>query len=173
MSRGDSRPRSQTEVASEIARISALDATALRSLWPAWFGKPPPARMRRDMLALALAYRIQCKALGGLSRQAVRTLDAVAAREFSEASVRAIEPPRRLRAGTKLVREWHGVVHDVAVVEDGFIWNGTRYRSLSAVARAITGTRWNGLVFFGLKAAGMSKSPANADTLDAAEVPSG
>ena len=173
MSRGDNRPRSQAEVISEIARISALDATALRALWPAWFGKPPPARMRRDMLALALAYRIQCKALGGLSKQAVRTLDAVAAREFGGTAVRTSDQPRRLRPGTKLVREWHGAVHDVAVVEDGFVWNGTRYRSLSAVARAITGTRWNGLVFFGLKAAGMSKSPASADVPHSVEVPSG
>ena len=172
MSRGDGRPRSQAEVASEIERVGVLDASALRALWPAWFGKPPPARMRRDMLALALAYRIQCATLGGLTKRAVQTLDAVAAREFSEAAVRTTGQPRRLRPGTKLVREWHGVVHDVAVVEDGFVWDGTRYRSLSAVARAITGTRWNGLVFFGLKAAGTTKSRIGADTLDAAKVPS-
>ena len=176
MSTGDNRravyPRSQTDVTIEIAQIGALDAPALRSLWPTWFGTPPPVRMRRDMLALALAYRIQSKALGGLSKPAVRTLDAVAAREFGEATVRTTDQPRRLRPGTRLVREWHGVVHDVAVVEDGFVWDGTRYRSLSAVARAITGTRWNGLVFFGLKAAGMPKLPVGADTLDAAKVPS-
>ena len=115
----------------------------------------------------------QCTTLGGLTKQAVRALDAVAAREFGGTAARTTGQPRRLRAGTKLVREWHGVVHDVAVDADGFVWDGTRYRSLSAVARAITGTRWNGLVFFGLKAAGTPKIPASADTLDAAEVPSG
>ncbi len=173
MSRCDTRPRSRMQVADEIARIGTLDATALRALWPAWFGQPPPARMRRNMLALALAHRIQCTALGGLSRHAFRTLDAVAAKEFGETAMRTSDQPRRLRPGTRLVREWHGVVHDVSVVEDGFIWNGTRYRSLSAVARTITGTRWNGLVFFGLKAAGMAKSRPGADTPGAAEVPSG
>ena len=171
--RDPGRILSQADLVTEIARIGNLDATALRVLWPAWFGKPPPARMRRDMLVVALAYRIQCTTLAGLTKRTVRTLEAVATSEFGEAAVRTTGQPRRLRPGTKLVREWHGVVHDVAVDADGFVWDGTRYRSLSAVARAITGTRWNGLVFFGLKAAGTPKLPVGADTRDAAKVPSG
>ena len=114
------RPRGQAEVAVEIARIADLEAPALRALWPDWFGRPPPARMRRETLALAMAYRIQCETLGGLSKRAARTLDAIAAQEFGE-TARAIAAPARLRPGTKLVREWHGVVHEVAVVEDGFV----------------------------------------------------
>ena len=118
----------------------------------------PPARMQRTTLALALAHRMQCEVLGGVSKESARTLDAVAAQEFGETSARPSVPPRRIKVGSKLVREWRGVVHEVAVAEDGFAWNGARYRSLSAIARAITGTRWNGLVFFGLKTAKRSNS---------------
>jgi len=172
------RPRNPAELAAEIARIGGLDAPALKALWPAWYGKaspgsPParaPARMQRTTLALALAHRMQCDLLGGVSKASSRTLDAVAAQEFGETSARpSVPPPRRLKAGSKLVREWHGVVHEVAVVEDGFAWNGARHRSLSAIARAITGTRWNGLVFFGLKSAGSSKVRAAAISQKSAE----
>ena len=152
------RPRlSRAEVSAEIARIGELEAQALRDLWPDWFGRPAPARMHRRTLAAVLAYRIQCDVFGGLSKPTVRTLDQVAAREFGESSDRPLASPRKLKAGTTLVREWHGIVHEVGVVEDGFAWNGGRHRSLSAIARAITGTRWNGLVFFGLKSAKSSK----------------
>lgn len=145
------RPRpGPSELASEIAKLETLDAAALRQLWPRHFGRPPPGWMQRRTLALALAHRIQCEALGGLTRTAARFLDQIAAREFGEAAARASKP-RRIRVGTTLVREWHGIVHEVAVVEDGFAWNGVRHKSLSAVARAITGTRWNGPAFFGLK----------------------
>jgi hypothetical protein len=145
------------QVSEEIARIGELEAKALRDLWPDWLGRAAPARMHRRTLALALTYRIQCDVLGGLSKLALRALDLVAAREFGEGHNRASLPSRQIRAGTTLIREWHGVAHEVLVVEGGFSWNGARHRSLSAIARAITGTRWNGLVFFGLKSAGSSK----------------
>ena len=137
----------------EIARLGDLESAALRALWPAWFGRPAPPRMQRATLALALAHRIQAATLAGLSQASARTLDAIADEEFGRRGRRIFNPPRRLKPGTKLVREWQGAVHDVAVVDDGFLWNGVRHRSLSAIARAITGTRWNGLVFFGLKTA--------------------
>jgi hypothetical protein len=143
----------------EIVRIGDLEAAALRALWPAWFGTPAPPRMQRATLALALAHRIQSATLAGLSQASARSLDAVADQEFGRTGRRIADRPLRLKPGTRLVREWQGVVHDVAVVDDGFVWNGTRHRSLSAIARAITGTRWNGLVFFGLKTA---KRPAPA-----------
>jgi len=160
MTRRDRGPalRAPADVAAEIARIGDLDAVALRALWPTWFETPVPARMRKDTLALLLAHRIQSVTLGGLTKTAARTLDAVAAQEFGEAT-RARAPDGRLKPGTKLVREYQGRVHDVEVVDDGYIWNGTRYRSLSAIAQAITGTKWNGLVFFGLKPAGRQTPP--------------
>jgi hypothetical protein len=160
MSRRDGRliPLTPSDVAAEMARIGSLDADALRALWPSWFGTPPPGHMRRPMLALALSHRIQTKALGGLPKSAVRTLDAVADQEFGK------ETPARahalhLKPGTKLVREYRGVVHEVEVVEKGFLWNGTRHRSLSAIALAITGTKWNGVVFFGVRAPGKRTPP--------------
>jgi hypothetical protein len=137
----------------ELTRLGELEAEALRRLWPDWFGRPAPARMRRDLLALALAHRMQCETLGGLSKASARILEAVAVHEIGENAKRAALPPRLHRPGTLLVREWRGVVHEVTVVADGFLWNGARHRSLSAIARAITGVRWNGLVFFGLKSA--------------------
>lgn len=160
MTRRDRGPalRAPADVAAEIARIGDLDAVALRALWPTWFETPVPVRMRKDTLALLLAHRIQSVTLGGLTKTAARTLDAVAAQEFGEAT-RARAPDGRLKPGTKLVREYQGRVHDVEVVDDGYIWNGTRYRSLSAIAQAITGTKWNGLVFFGLKPAGGRAPP--------------
>jgi Protein of unknown function (DUF2924) len=157
-------PRTRADLTLEIARIGALEAAALRALWPAWFGRPAPPRMQRATLAFALGHRIQSATLGGLSRASARSLDAVAEQEFGRAGRRIAAPRRRLKPGTKLVREWQGVVHDVAVVEDGFVWNGARHRSLSAIARAITGTRWNGLVFFGLKTA-KRPPPAHVSTV--------
>jgi hypothetical protein len=130
--------RNRAELTLEIARIGDLDAAALRALWPAWFGAPP--RMQRATLAIALAHRIQSATLAGLSQISTRILDAVADQEFGRAGQRIADPPRRLKPGTKLLREWHGVVHEVAVVDGGFVWNGARHRSLSAIARAITGT---------------------------------
>jgi hypothetical protein len=151
--RPDGQPRNRAELTLEIARIGDLDAAALRVLWPAWFSRPAPPRMQRATLALALAHRIQSATLAGLAPASARSLDAVADQEFGRTGRRIAAPPRRLKPGTRLVREWQGMVHDVAVVDDGFVWNGARHRSLSAIARAITGTRWNGLVFFGLKPA--------------------
>jgi len=160
MTRRDRRPAAlaPANVTAEIARIGDLDAAALRALWPKWFETPVPARMRKTTLALLLAHRIQSVTLGVLTKTAARTLDAVAAQEFGE-TARARAPDGRLKPGTRLVREYHGRVHDVEVVDDGYVWNGTRYRSLSAVARAITGTKWNGLVFFGLKPVGRQTPP--------------
>jgi len=151
-------PLAPADVAAEIARIGDLDAAALRALWPMWFETPVPARMRKATLALVLAHRIQSVTHGGLTKTAARTLDAVAAQEFGEAT-RARAPDGHLKPGTRLVREYHGRVHDVEVINDGYIWNGTRYRSLSAIAQTITGTKWNGLVFFGLKPAGRQTPP--------------
>lgn len=146
------------DVAAEVARIGDLDAAALRALWPAWFEAPVPARMRRATLAMILAHRIQSMTRGGLPKTAGRSLDALAAQEFGEAK-RSTFHRTDVKPGTRLVREYHGRVHDVVVVEDGYVWNGTRYRSLSAVARAITGTRWNGHVFFGLKPSSRQTPP--------------
>ncbi len=96
------------------------------------------------MLEKAIAYEIQCAAFGRLSSAAKRALRAAA-------SDREATPTRHVAAGARLVREWNGVVHEVDVVEDGYLWQGETYRSLTAIARAITGTKWSGPRFFGLE----------------------
>jgi Protein of unknown function (DUF2924) len=136
------------------ARLAALKTTPLPELKAQWrelFGAEPPGYNRR-FLESRLAYRIQEVAYGGLKPETVRRLEALG----EQLAGRNIAP-RRLRhggmpiVGTRLLREWRGTEHTVTVLADGYEWQGRPYRSLSAIARAITGTRWNGLVFFGLK----------------------
>jgi hypothetical protein len=134
------------------ARLAALPQTStpdLKALWHELYGKPAPAFSRSYMVS-RLAYRIQELASGGLKPAIRAKLDALAdGLDPKRARKRA---PARLLAGTRLCRVWHGVEHIVTVLHDGgFDWQGRRYASLSAVARAITGTRWNGPLFFGLR----------------------
>ena len=101
-------------------------------------------------MTLAVAYAIQEAALGGLDPATRKWLDTLAA-QIVPAGAKRPPRPNRVKPGTRLIREWKGRVHEVTVVEDGFAWNGKHYHSLSVIARAITDTRWNGWVFFGLK----------------------
>ena len=142
-----------------LAHLAALKTTptpALRTQWRALFGSEPPPYNRR-FLESRLAYRIQELAFGGLKPETVRRLDALA--DAIEAGTLKKRRPDRSRpiAGTKLIREWKGVEHAVTVRVDGYDYAGVPFKSLSAIARSITGTRWNGLVFFGLKSAGAGR----------------
>ncbi len=148
--------RSADEVGQEIAHLRDLDASALRLRWREVTGKPAAAGLKGELLIRALAYAIQEKAFGGLSLAATKRLQAIArdakASKASPAGEARPSPPRRrLMPGTRLIREWQGVIHEVIVIPDGFIWQGATYASLSTVAKAITGTSWNGWVFFGAK----------------------
>ena len=140
----------QTQAAAledEIAHLRGLDRDGLRARWRTCFGRSAPAHLPRHLLLRLLAYRIQAQALGDLDPATVRALERAAGSQE-----RAGAPaPERVRPGTLLVREWDGVPQRVMALEDGFAWNGTTYKSLSQVARAITGTRWNGPRFFGLR----------------------
>jgi hypothetical protein len=136
----------------EIARLRDLDVIALRARWHTVFGRRAPPHLPRHLLFRALAYRLQADRLGDLDRESQRLLDSSDSPE--KAGQRAVELGRRtaeLKPGTVLGREWNGRVHRVAVLADGFAWNGKTYPSLSNVALAITGTRWNGPRFFGLR----------------------
>jgi hypothetical protein len=136
------------------ARLAALRTTplpALKAQWRDLFGTEPPGYNRKH-LESRLAYRIQELAYGGLKPETVKRLEAlgeqVADRSVTRKRTRHDATPI---AGTRLIRDWQGVEHTVTVLTEGYEWQGRPYRSLSAAARAITGTRWNGLVFFGLK----------------------
>src|SRR5690606_3910448 len=136
------------------ARLAALKTTptpALKQQWRELFDSEPPPFNRR-YLESRLAYRIQELAYGGLKPETIRRLERLGEElDGGDKKKRSIRTDLTPIVGTRLIREWQGVEHVVAVTADGFAWQGRPYRSLSAIARAITGTRWNGWVFFGLK----------------------
>ena len=134
----------------KLARIDALDAPALRAKWAALFGHAAPTRLSRDLSIRAIAYRMQEQMCDGLKPATVRRLHRLAKRLQAGETIRSA-PAATLPPGVRLMREWNGQTHVVEVLADGFAWCGTRYRSLSAVARAITGARWSGPRFFGLR----------------------
>ncbi len=120
----------------ELAALAELDRTALLQRWRTAFGREAPPRLSRTLMEKAIAYDLQVKAFGGLPARTRRTLRAAAKAEGRSSFSKL---PSR---GTRLIRAWHGTVHEVEVLEDGYLWRGVRHRSLSAIARAITGTRW-------------------------------
>ena len=140
-----------------LARVAALKTTPtadLKQQWRELFGKEPPP-FNRAYLQSRLAYRIQELAYGGLKPETRTRLEALGEQlDGGNVVLRRIRADSRPLVGTRLLREWKGVEHAVTVLADGFEWEGRPYRSLSAIARAITGTRWNGWTFFGLKARG-------------------
>ena len=127
-------------VTQEVRAIEALDLHQLRDEWRKLYGEPPKMRSR-ELLARLLAWRIQADAFGGLDAATIRLLT----------SEKPPQPKPMLAPGTRLSREWKGCRHEVDVLESGFRYAGADYRSLSHIARVITGTRWNGLRFFGLR----------------------
>lgn len=141
----------------QIAGLKKASAQELKARWRELFDTEPPAYNRR-FLESRLAYRIQELAYGGLSRQTLDRLNAMAKQYAGQQPAeRSARPMLRPVAGTKLIREWQGIEHCVTVRTEDFEYLGRPYKSLSSVAREITGTKWNGWVFFGLKAAGAAK----------------
>ena len=138
-------------VLARLARLKTTLTAELREQWRDLFDTEPP-RFNRRFLESRLAYRIQELAYGGLKPETVKRLQAIAENFDGGDPVRRRRPVRdRPISGTRLIREYQGVEHCVTVRDEDYEYQGRPYKSLSAVARAITGTRWNGLVFFGLK----------------------
>jgi hypothetical protein len=138
-------------VLAQLAALKGAPADLLKARWRELFDCEPPAYNRR-FLESRLAYRIQELAYGGLSRDTLDRLKAMAKRYATkDAAERKARPMLRPVTGTKLIREWQGIEHCVTVRADDFEYLGRPYKSLSSVAREITGTKWNGWVFFGLK----------------------
>jgi len=137
-----------------LARLAGLKTMSVKDLkaeWQALFDAPAPNNSR-GFLEGRLAYRIQELTHGGPDKQTRRMLDLLADEVEGTLTRKAqIADPRNPVVGTKLIREWDGTAHTVTVLTEGFEWDGRRYKSLSAVARAITGTQWNGYRFFGLR----------------------
>jgi hypothetical protein len=135
----------------EIEELQKATSANLKERWRALYRSEPPRRISRDLLIRALAYRIQEKALGGLKPATRRLLARVAADASARRPIQVLPEPS-LKPGMVLLREWHGTQHQVIVREDGIVFNGKHYKSLSQVTYRITGTKWSGPLFFGLKA---------------------
>ena len=133
-----------------LARLPELDLGELRQQWRALYKSEASPHLSRELLVRAVAYRMQEIALGGLRPGQQRQLRQFA-RQLKENREGRIRARPELKPGTRLVREWRGRTYEVLVLDGGFSWRGTSYRSLSAVARKITGTPWSGPLFFGLK----------------------
>ena len=138
------------DIAKALARFLELTIFELRGEWRRLHRMPPPTRLSRDLLIRGITYKLQERAYGGLSMATARKLEQAAAGPPSRGAAKPT-PSVSLRPGTRLVREWHGVTHMVLILADGIEWRGQRYRSLSVVARKITGARWSGPQFFGLR----------------------
>jgi hypothetical protein len=146
---------SRASVEDEIAHLRDLDLNGLRARWRSVFRRPPPAHLPRHLLFAVLAFRIQANRFGYLDHETRKVLDRTNANESGLVMADRLESLDRKRTdltpGTVLVREWDRRSHRVMVLADGFAWNGETYDSLTKIAFAITGTRWNGPRFFGLR----------------------
>ena len=142
------------DVPARLAALPSADIRDLKEQWRNLFGTEPPPYNRR-FLERRIAYRIQELAYGGLKPETIARLEALGEQiDGSNITLRRIRQDQRPIAGTRLLREYQGVEHVVTVTRDGYEYQGRPYQSLSAIARAITGTRWNGWMFFGLRKAG-------------------
>jgi hypothetical protein len=145
---------SDASVVAQLAALRKMSVVELKQRWETLFGTPAPNNSR-SYLEVRLGNRIQELMLGGLSRDTRRVLDLLVKElEGKNARKAIMTDPRKPIPGTRLLREWDGAEHSVTVLRDGFDWQGRKFKSLSAVARAITGTQWNGYRFFGLREAG-------------------
>lgn len=159
----DQRTIDPAAIEAEVDKIKSLGIDALRARWRLTFGVTPPKGLTKSILGYMIAYRIQEEAFGGLDKETVRLLDKLARGE------KASDLDRRLKAGTILIREYDGERHTVTVVADGFQWQNETYSSLSTIARAITGTNWNGPRFFGLRD---TKEPQRSDSPESSNIAS-
>ena len=135
----------------ELAELRELDLAALKQRWRVLYCTDAPVHIGRALLLQAVAYRLQERALGGLKPSTRRLLERTA-EDHVDRQPSTEAPTAGVTPGSVLIREWHGVSHRVTVLADGVLLRGVRYRSLSEVARKITGTRWSGPRFFGLRA---------------------
>src|ERR1700737_3829152 len=153
--RRNGRVTTDTSVEDEIVHLRGLDLKGLRARWQSVLQRPAPGHLPRHLLFAIIAYRIQADRLGDLDHETRQLLDHTGAKESGTAtSARLVgfdQKRPELTPGTVLVREWDRQAQRVMVMSDGFAWNGRTYDSLTKVAFAITGTKWNGPRFFGLR----------------------
>lgn len=144
-------PTQHARADAQIAALEEMELGQLQTEWRRLYRSQPPQRISRHLLVLALAWKIQERAQGGVAASVRRRLDALSSTSETEHAGKRMAPIARLKCGAQLVREWHGETHLVRVLDDGFEWRDRHYRSLSAIAREITGAHWSGPRFFGLR----------------------
>jgi Protein of unknown function (DUF2924) len=153
--RRNGRTSTKRPVEDEIAHLRGLDLNGLRARWQSIFGRPAPAHLTRHLLFAVIAYRLQADRFGDLDHATRQVLDPTVAKEAEPAMAARLasfdQKRTELTPGTVLIREWDRQSQRVMVMADGFAWNGQTYDSLSKVAFAITGTKWSGPRFFGLR----------------------
>lgn len=137
------------EIEAEIKRVHSMTIVELRALWRAKLNSEPPEAFGPDLLRRSIAQKLQEEAYGGLDRKTSRLLNQLIVQ--SAKTNGKIVIPRRIKPGAILVREWKGKSHRITVLDEGFGFEGKSYDSLSEIARRITGTRWNGPRFFGMR----------------------
>ena len=143
------KKKSIDELEAELEALPTLPRPDLKKRWQELYGTPCPPKMSRKILRYAIAYRLQENVHGGLDKKTRRLLEKAAA---NLAAGKPVVPERsKIKPGTRLLREWHGTMHEVIVLEEGVQFRDEMWPSLSAVAREITGARWSGPRFFGLK----------------------
>ena len=147
------------EVARLLDRLLTLNSAQLRHEWQRLYRTNPPRRLSRDLLQRAIAHKIQEQAYGGLSQTARRRLQTLA-RTMTQKGEAILKASPGQKPGARLVRQWQGKTHCVLVLDDGFLYQDQRYRSLTAIARVITGAHWSGPRFFGFGAQAQPKSEA-------------
>jgi len=144
------RERDEAALEAEIARLPDLGHDELRKRWKLLFGRPAPKSLRRKFMARAVAYQMQVAAYGGLSAATKRRLRETAI-AISNGDRTGVFSGVQIKPGTQLIRQWQNTTHTVMVLDEGFALDGKTYKSLSAIAKTITGTNWNGYAFFGIK----------------------
>ncbi len=143
----------QQEVEAQLAKLPTMTRVELQSLWQEMFQRPPSAKLRREMLVPILAYRVQELAFGGLKEPTLKRLRELA-EDYASGKKSVIQQMVRPKVGTRYVREYNGKLHEVTVLNTGYEFEGQTYRSLTEIAKIITGTKWSGPTFFGYKRPG-------------------
>jgi hypothetical protein len=149
-------------IEADLAAVGDMNAPDLRKEWARLYRSQPPKKLSRDLLQLGVAWKLQERAFGGLSGVTKRQIEDLS-RTIATTSDLAKARTVSLRLGARLIREWNGETHEVLVVEDGFRWRGMTWRSLSAIAREMTGTHWSGPRFFGIGKAKAERSNRDGD----------
>jgi len=138
------------QISVQIAALASLSMNELKIRWRDLYDSEPPPRISRELLTRAIAYRQQEQVFGGLEQSTRRLLERTA-EDLSAHGRKRVAPTRKVSPGTLLIREWQGAAHQVTVLDQGVVYRDKRYGSLSEVARLITGARWSGPLFFGLR----------------------